>query len=460
MLPEELLLLIDKQFPCRAVQVRTLGALLCNSTARPRNLVIHGLEATGKTLITRAVLETLKIPHAVIDSKECITGRQLLEQTVTTAAGAVETYHHANHAHNGRCENLNSLYVQLSAMLEDGKELVLVFDGIDHQRDAPPTLIPALARFAETISSLTIIFILSVPSPRYYHSPLIPHLHFPPYSRAESIQILSLSPEKIFPDGLDPNAAYTAEQAAEDDAYVWGRFCGVVWDTLAKGAARDLISFRSTCKKLWKPFTAPIVDGTFGTRDFARLMVSRRSLFQDDSVLVHNLVPREVPQKETEKRDTTSSRTMMHDLPYYAKYILCAAYLASFNPAKQDPIFFMRTASSIKKRKRAAGASTSKSSKHRRIPRSLLAPSPFTLDRMLAILHAVVPHTVPQSLDILAQVATLASLRLIVRAGAGAASTGEVDAGSRWRINCAWDVVVGLARGVGFEIGEFVAGGE
>jgi hypothetical protein len=61
-----------------------------------------------------------------------------------------------------RCENLSQLVVEISRLLEgwttsgeehEGKKrFVLVFDGIDRQRDAPPTLFPALARLGEIVS--------------------------------------------------------------------------------------------------------------------------------------------------------------------------------------------------------------------------------------------------------------------------------------------------------------------
>lgn len=140
MLPDELLQEICFDYPCRNTQIRSLASLI---TARPRCFVIHGLEATGKSAITRVVLEKLEIRHAIIDSKECVTGRQLLEQAVAAAAEAVE-------GAAGRCENLATLQVQLSALLEH-QELVLVFDGIDGQREAPSTLIPALLRIAESV---------------------------------------------------------------------------------------------------------------------------------------------------------------------------------------------------------------------------------------------------------------------------------------------------------------------
>ena len=50
-----------------------------------------------------------------------------------------------------RTENLSSLAVALGRMLDGKSKFVLVLDGIDNQREAPPTLLPALARFGETV---------------------------------------------------------------------------------------------------------------------------------------------------------------------------------------------------------------------------------------------------------------------------------------------------------------------
>jgi origin recognition complex subunit 5 len=57
-----------------------------------------------------------------------------------------------------RTESLNTLVVSLGRMIEEweglreaGGRFVLVFDGIDKQREAPPTLLPALARFGELV---------------------------------------------------------------------------------------------------------------------------------------------------------------------------------------------------------------------------------------------------------------------------------------------------------------------
>lgn len=91
-----------------------------------------------------------------------------------------------------------------------------------------------------------------------------------------------------------------------------------------------------------------------------------------------------------------------------------------------------------------------------KIPRRHLPPSPFPLDRLLAILRAILPRPpAPGGADVLARLATLSALRLVVRAGAGAGDVLDAAA-ARWRVNVGWEYVVGVARGVGFEVGEFL----
>lgn len=250
---------------------------------------------------------------------------------------------------------------------------------------------------------------------------------------------------------------YSEEEHKEDSAWVWARFCGVVWDSLARAAARDIVSFRAVCDKLWRPFVSSIDDLTFGTRDFSRLMVSKRTIFQSDEVLLDRIIQPKTPLESGARIETKKSTSIskgLRDLPYYSKFILCAAYLASFNPAKQDQIYF--TKAHEKKRRKKTAAGSGRVSKHRRIPRHLLNPSPFSLDRLLAILHAILPDPLSQTADIQTQISTLTSLRLLQRTGA----SGDIlDPGCKWRVDFGWDYVQAVGRNVGFEVEEWVAGG-
>ena len=55
--------------------------------------------------------------------------------------------------------------------------------------------------------------------------------------------------------------------------------------------------------------------------------------------------------------------------------------------------------------------------------------------------------------DVGMAVATLASLRLLVRAGGGG---DMMDRGGKWRINVGWEVVRGIGRSIGVEVEEWL----
>ncbi|KAL2156868.1 hypothetical protein VTH06DRAFT_2900, partial [Thermothelomyces fergusii] len=71
--------------------------------------------------------------------------------------------------------------------------------------------------------------------------------------------------------------------------------------------------------------------------------------------------------------------------------------------------------------------------------------------------------------DLGAAIATLASLRLLVRVGGGGGGGGSggggaagavagdvMDRGGKWRVNVGWEVIRGLGRGIGVEVEEWL----
>ena len=115
-------------------------------------LILCGQEATGKTLTITNVLSALGSPYAIIKSRECITGRHLMERTVLSCKAAVEEAGYGPFPSiDGRCENLSVLTVLLQQLLTLCRKFVIVFDGIDRQREASSTLLQALARLGEIV---------------------------------------------------------------------------------------------------------------------------------------------------------------------------------------------------------------------------------------------------------------------------------------------------------------------
>lgn len=97
---------------------------------------------------------------AMVNSVQCITGRHLFERIVGAVADSLQSDHVPR-----RCESLAQLTVELVRMLrdEDGgpRRFVLVLDAVDRQKDAPVTLLPALARLSEIVSTPSTVYSFS-----------------------------------------------------------------------------------------------------------------------------------------------------------------------------------------------------------------------------------------------------------------------------------------------------------
>lgn len=115
--------------------------------------MIHGLHATGKSLTLGAALKSIDAPSAIVHSRECITTRHLLERAISDSKAALSKQHQLDldRGFDGRCESISAFVVQLQLLLEGRGKFVLVFDGIDRQREALPTLLPAIARLGEIV---------------------------------------------------------------------------------------------------------------------------------------------------------------------------------------------------------------------------------------------------------------------------------------------------------------------
>jgi len=157
MLPGEALLSLTDAIPCRELQIRQLSALLGDHL--PSTLIVHGVKATGKSLTIRALLDAVDTPSTVVLSQECITTRYLLERAITSIQNVLSNVGMAEGESigNRRCESISAFVVELQQLLEGRGRFIVVFDGIDRQREAATTLLPALARLGETVSLRSIL---------------------------------------------------------------------------------------------------------------------------------------------------------------------------------------------------------------------------------------------------------------------------------------------------------------
>lgn len=310
---------------------------------------------------------------------------------------------------------------------------------------------------------LTCVFIVTSPPAGFLRSAGSANLHFPPYAKQEYVRILALSPP-------EPVKGTTQQETSD----LWARFCAAVHDSLIRAASRTLPSFKDCCHALWPRFTAPIVAQTHAPKEFSKLLVAARVHFQDESLLNPSIVavrpsaaaaaPAKSAGPVTAKAKPSNVTELTSLLPTIARLLLLAAYLASHNPFKHDLTLFS-TFYHGRKRRRGGGGTTSRGgpgrSKHRKIARKLLGSHAFVLERMMAIFEATRAEWIDDGRpmgaagvdgDVGMALATLVSLRLLVRVGAG----DMMDRSGKWRINVGWEAVRGIGRSIGVEVEEWL----
>ncbi|KAI1945968.1 hypothetical protein LOZ12_004791 [Ophidiomyces ophidiicola] len=399
-LPDELIISISQQLPCRDLQIKQLATLLCPSLPTIPALFIHGPHASGKSSVIRRILaeyttqnehDAQQNPSPKIDSKkrkrrgkgdvndpsehlaakafilssvvrvaECITARHFLVNIVSSAILAVQNAGAQIHIQGSeaewrkivdkiRCEHVSSLPAAFRDILSKTKceRYVLVLDGVDELREGGQMLLAALARLGELIPPLCVVFVSrSTPRPMSLQIAEIPHVYFPPYSRIEILSILSSLPS--------PPADGLSEEAA---AKLYPSFLSTLYDSLIGPIDGTVPVFRSACKKIWPLFVAPIVNQEKppgGEWDFSRLIVKNRALFQQqgERLLLHRIAP------DTSIPSTTNGTIHLTKKParqlpalsYLPTLILTAAFLAAYIPQRLDTIFFSKFTASKKKR--------------------------------------------------------------------------------------------------------------
>lgn len=166
MLPDKSIASLIAAISCREAQIRHLATLFGQpGFSSPSTTVIHGVKSTGKTLTISSVLELCRARHVVVQSADWVDSRELLEAAISAVVNIPKEGDEEDVGADiidGRCESISAFVVQLQLLLEGKGSTILVFDGIDRQREPWLTLLPAVARLGEVVSRILLLSLIAV----------------------------------------------------------------------------------------------------------------------------------------------------------------------------------------------------------------------------------------------------------------------------------------------------------
>ncbi|TFK06023.1 RNA-binding protein 39 [Platysternon megacephalum] len=208
---------------------------------------------------------------------------------------------------------------------------------------------------------------------------------------------------------------------------------------------RDLKELRHLAALNFTKYCEPVVRGEANERDTRRLWKNIESHLKKamQTVYLREISSSQwerIQQDDGEPGHLKGLSAHAHvELPYYSKFLLIAAYLASYNPARTDKRFFLKHHGKIKK--------TNFLKKHEKTSNHLLGPKPFPLDRLLAILYSIVDNKVAPTANIFSQITSLVTLQLLTLVG----HDDQLD-GPKYKCTVSLDFIRAIARTVNFDI--------
>uniref|UniRef100_A0A3Q2KSP7 Origin recognition complex subunit 5 n=1 Tax=Equus caballus TaxID=9796 RepID=A0A3Q2KSP7_HORSE len=328
---------------CRESQVSTLQSLFGerHHFSFP-SIFIYGHTASGKTYVTQTLLKTLELPHVFVNCVECFTLRLLLEQ-ILNKLNHLSSSEDACPTHI-TCETFND-FVRLFKQVTKAESLkdqtvYIVLDKAEYLRDMEANLLPGFLRLQElTDRNVTVILLSEIVWEKFRPNtgcfePFV--LYFPDYSIGNLQKILS----------HDHPPEYSADFYA---AYI-NILLGVFYTV-----CRDLKELRHLAVLNFPKYCEPVVKGEASERDTRKLW---RNVEPHLKKAMQTVYLREISSSQWEKiqKDDTDPGQLKGlsaythvELPYYSKFILIAAYLASYNPARTDKRFFLKHHGKIKK---------------------------------------------------------------------------------------------------------------
>uniref|UniRef100_A0A8C9VRG6 Origin recognition complex subunit 5 n=1 Tax=Scleropages formosus TaxID=113540 RepID=A0A8C9VRG6_SCLFO len=384
--------------PCREAQIKTLLLLL----GEPEHysypsIFIYGHRASGKSHVTLTLLKELKMPHVVVNCVECVSLGLLFEHVLLSLFGSS----HTSLPRGPSLSDFVRLYRQLCSEdpAKQTRYIVRTTPAhVHHAHLSPPILCNQSQDLVE--DNVTVIFLSEIVWDKFRPNtgcfePLL--LHFPDYSKVELQQILA----------QDSCPSYSPELYSSYISILLGVFYSV---------CRDLRELRHLAALNFPKFCEPLEKGEAKESDAHKLW---RNIEPHLKKAMQTVYLREVSsvqweeQQQKEEKEVGELRGLSAythvELPYYSKFLLIAAYLASYNPARTDRRFFLKNHGRIKK--------TNFLKKHEKTSNHLLGPKPFPLDRLLAIFYSVVDSRVAPTASIFSQISSLVTLQLLTQVG-------------------------------------------
>uniref|UniRef100_A0A674CCG5 Origin recognition complex subunit 5 n=1 Tax=Salmo trutta TaxID=8032 RepID=A0A674CCG5_SALTR len=383
-----------ERLPCRDVQASMLLALMGEpEQCSYPSILIYGHRATGKSHVMHTLLKELELPYATVSCVECVFVGLLFEQVLLSLFGSDSA---SLLSRSPSLSDFVRVYKQLCVQASAKQTRYIVLDRAELLRDMEANLLPAFLRLQELVRVMLPV---------------------------EHTTSLSWELQQILSE--DSHPSYSPELYSAFINILLGlrhlvNTCSHIQTTLMK---------EGDTHKLWGNIEP-------------HLKKAMQTVYLREVSSVQWEQQLQMEEKEAGAVRGLSAHAHV-ELPYYSKFLLIAAYLASYNPARTDKRFFLKHHGKIKK--------TNFLKKHEKTSNHLLGPKPFPLDRLLAIFYSVVDSRVAPTASVFCQISSLVTLQLLNQVG----HDDQLDA-PKYKCAVPLDFILAISRTVSFDMVKYL----
>ncbi|KAI9294380.1 hypothetical protein K502DRAFT_350067 [Neoconidiobolus thromboides FSU 785] len=395
--------LLKQEFPCREKEIDILSNI--DRCPIVDFIYIWGSSNGGKTTLLKKIYAQKNLVY--IDLIECYSLSLVLNRILYLLFKKKES-----------CSKL-SLFLSHLKCLDSGKVYYLILDNAERLHSLPAQLLSCLLKIKEKINiDFKVILISNLPYSKLRLSIGIREpfqLNFKNYNVEEMKKILLKKAEAMEKKekreaiiNLFQKKEYLSLKVNFLDLFLKAIFIKksthipflihLFYHYLLIYSI-PVITSQST-----ESFQPSFLYGVFAKNGYADAMVELKFINIDDEEQNNQT---QVVQSELEANNNPII------LPYYAKYLLIASYLASYNPAKLDPIYFYNGTNRI-----LNGNLLNKNKRERKNKdNDPKEPSFFPMDRLMAIFYSILTEELIDTSQIDNLLATLISNQFISQVG-------------------------------------------
>ncbi|XP_045784186.1 origin recognition complex subunit 5-like [Maniola jurtina] len=435
---------IYEKVPCRKTQLQDLLNLLGkDDESLPLSVFISGNTSTGKSLCVNTVLQYLRFKHVIILCLECYTPTIMYEYILT---GLYESQVDI------KCDSLRELMNNLNAYSAEQtryEPIVLVFDRAEKLLNMDQSIMSTFLRLREFCSlNICTFFITHLTYENFYfkmgvravREPV--KMYFPNYTKEELFEIIFLH-QKAFVRHL--TSKHIVDCGIKEDLErpeLFGNFLNAFLSEFYR-PCRDLMEYQYQAQVIFAKYCEPIIRNEIKSTDLPKLWHHITPILQE-TLEVLNL-KMDIPNLAI----SSPRKEELFEFPIYTKFVLIAAYLASYNPPKEDKRLFMKNHGKQGKSMQPVKKKAKIEIEAEKL-NTQLGPRVFTLNRLMAIFYSIVELKTDVPCSILSQIATLVDLKLI-------AGRKKIDLDNpKFKCTLGYNFISAVAQTVGFNINEYL----